>query len=244
MKTGIELCAAYRKAIEKFNEPYSLCIITNPNAKKDGILLVGMNPSGNNPNDEASVDYNNCRKKEKGKEYSGDPSSFWGPKHEMMGKYDKYVNYIDLLPIRSTIQNDVDKMDNKYRARLLEITQQHIEEIRPKLIILANSSALYYWGSNPDAVWMGYKLGEPIKLLKGKWALYKIIGLRKEEKELINQEYFAQLNYRTNLEGSYLLSYCQVSKRHKYPKPEEIIKESDIESLLKEIDPIKERDLY
>lgn len=242
MNTGFDLCVAYRKAIEKFKEQYGLCIITNPNAKNGGILLVGMNPSGNEVDDIPFVDYNLCRKKAEGG--FGDRSSFWGPKHEMMGKYDKYVNYIDLLPIRSTIQNDVDKMDNKYRARLLEITQQHIEEIRPKLIILANSSALYYWGSNPDAVWMGYKLGEPFKRLKGKWALYKISGLRKDEKELINQEYFSKHNYKTNLEGSYLLSYCQVSKRHNYPKPEEIITESDIETLLKEIDPIKERDLY
>lgn len=233
----------YRKAIRGFKEHYGFCIVSNPDAKKEGILLVGMNPS--NPSgkeDDCEVDYRFCRKKSEGG--GGDKSSFWGPKHEMMGKYDKYVNYIDLLPIRLSDQNDVDMIDCDYRARLLEITQQHIEEIKPKLIILANSSALYYWGRNTDAVWMGYQLGEPIRRLKGKWELYRINGLRKDEKDLINQEYFSQRNFKTKLEGSYLLCYCQVSKRRKYPKPEQIITESDIETLLKEIDPIKEKSLY
>ena len=231
----------YRLATIKYKEQYGFCIVSNPDAKKEGILLVGMNPSDSGDHRDY-VDYRRCRKIAEGG--SGDPSSFWGPKHEMMGKYDKYVNYIDLLPIRLTKQYDVDKIDHNYRARLLEITQQHIEEIKPKLIILANSSALYYWGRNTDAVWMGYQLGEPIRRLKGKWELYIINGLRKDEKDLINQEYFSQRNFKTKLEGSYLLCYCQVSKRRKYPKPEQIITEADIETLLKEIDPIKEKSLY
>lgn len=234
------LLSKYKDSVRHFDLHYEFCIISNSQAKNGGILIVGMNPSGDSGPEIADYFYN-CRKKSEGG--WGDKGCFWGPKHDMMGKYDRYAQYIDLLPIRLTPQKDVDTIDSNYRARLLEVTQQHIEEIGPKLIILANSSAIYYWGSNKDSVWMGYQL-EHIHLLKNKWELYRIKGLRDKESDLINREFFTKHKFISNLEDSYLLRYCQVSKRHKQPKPDEIITETDIELLLKEIDPVWESTLY
>lgn len=220
---------------------FGYCVITNPDAKIGGVMLAGINPSGQG-SDDIIVDYRMCRSRaESG---WGDPHSFWGPKHQMMGKYDRYVAYVDLLPIRMTPQNKVDELDPSFRARLLEVTQKHIEEMKPKLIILLNQSALYYWGSNEDATWMGYDLGSPVGQLKGRWDLYQIRGLKTDKEDRINQDYFAANENATQLEGSYFLHYCQVNRRRNYPRPEYLLDSTDIELLLKEIDPEWERTLY
>ena len=223
------LLQEYKDAIKGKSCDYNFCIISNPNAKHNGIMLVGMNPSGDAG--EELFDYSRCT------------GGFWNPKHEMMGKYDKYVAYVDLLPIRKTEQVTVGQIDNDYRARLLEVTQRHIEEMSPRLIIVVNKASMYYWGCNDDATWMGYQLGEPIKQIKGRWNLYRIQGLKTEKKDRINQEYFLERFNKTNLEGSYLLQYRQVTA-WRHPKPEFTITEKDIESLLKEIDPEWEKTLY
>ena len=204
-------------------------------------MLVGINPSGHG-SDDIIVDYRMCKSRSEGG--WGDRAGFWGPKHQMMGKYDQYVSYVDLLPIRMTNQNEVDELAPAFRARLLEVTQKHIEEMKPKLIILVNQSALYYWGSNEDATWMGYDLGNPVKHIKGRWNLYQIRGIKIDKRDRINQDYFAAKGNRTQLEGCYLLHYCQVNRRRNYPKPEFLLDQLDIESLLKEIDIDWERTLY
>lgn len=191
-------------------------------------MLAGMNPS-REERTEMYFDYLSCR------------GSFWDPKHVMMGKYDRYTAYIDLLPIRMSDQNKVDRIDRHLRARLLEITQQQIEKLRPRLIIVINQKSLYYWGSNEDATWMGYRLGTPIRKVKDKWNLYQIQGLKSDKPDRINKELFN--DYRTQLRGSYLLQYRQVT-RWRHPKLEDTICEKDIESLLKEIDPKWEKTLY
>ncbi len=241
MDSAQNLLMKYNNAVGTKKGSFGFFVINNPIAIQSGIMLVGMNPSGNDPNDGFN-EYLKCRRRSEGGD--GDRSCFWGPKHEMMGKYDKYTDYIDLLPIRLTDQKLVDKIDPVFRGRLLKVTQRYIEEMKPKLIILVNRSALYYWGSNDDASWMGYQLGDPIKKIKGRWNLYIIQGLKVQKQDRINQDYFKKRGNRTNLEGSYLLQYCQVSKRRKYPNKETILTASDIENLLKEINPEWEKTLY
>lgn len=222
LENNKRLLQEYKEAIKGKSCDLNFCIISNPNAKHNGVMLVGMNPSGKTG--EEYYDYLSCK------------GGFWDPKHNMMGKYDKYVSYMDLLPIRKTDQAYVDSIDPKLRARLLEVTQKHIEKLSPKLIIVVNRNSLYYWGSNEDATWMGYQLGEPIKQLKGRWNLYKIQGLKTDKTDRINSE----IN-NTNL--TYLLHYRQVTT-YRHPKPEFTITEADIEALLKEIDPEWEKTLY
>ena len=245
MITGKELLDKYNEALQvaRIKKEHGFCVITNTKAKNDGILLVGMNPS--NPKKEIKdsdpIEYLDCKKKAEGG--NGDPSCFWGPKHEMMGRYDNQVNYIDLLPIKLTRQDQVDCLDNNYRAHLLEVTQQHIEDIKPRLIILVNWDALYYWGYYVEHPWMGYSL-ELIKTIKNKWELYLIKGLQEENDERLNIDFFKSQNNKTKLNGCYLLRYCQVSIWYKRPAPELKLTEKDIEGLLKEIDPDWEKTLY
>lgn len=241
MNSAKNLLKEYNEAVGPKKGSYGFCVINNPIAIQRGIMLVGMNPSGNTT-DDCFVDYLKCRRRSEGG--YGDRACFWGPKHEMMGKYDKYTDYIDLLPIKLTDQKIVDFIDPFIRGRLLEVTQRYIEEMKPKLIILVNKSALYYWGCNDDATWMGYQLGNPVKKLKGRWDLYNIQGLKTQMQDRINQDFFLKHGNKTNLEGSYLLQYCQVSKRRNYPDQETVLQTSDIESLLKEIDPEWEKTLY
>lgn len=241
MTSPESLLKEYNEATTGLKGRFGYCVITNPEAKVGGVLLVGINPSGHG-SDDIIVDYRMCKSRANGG--WGDRGGFWGPKHQMMGKYDRYVAYVDLLPIRMTPQNKVDKLDPSFRARLLEVTQKHIEEMKPKLIILVNQGALYYWGSNEDATWMGYDLGDPVKQIKGRWNLYQIRGLKTDKKDRINQDYFAANGNFTQLEGAYLLHYCQVKMLYNYPRPEFLLDSTDIEDLLKEIDPVWETTLY
>lgn len=241
MTSPESLMKAYNDATVGIKGRFGYCVITNPDAKVGGVMLVGINPSGHG-SDDIIVDYRKCKSRAEGG--WGDPASFWGPKHRMMGKYDRYAAYVDLLPIRMTHQHEVDNLNPAFRARLLEVTQKHIEEMKPRLIILVNQSALYYWGSNEDATWMGYRLGQPVKQLKGKWNLYRIQGLKTEKRDRINQEYFIDKGNITQLEGCYLLHYCQASVRRNYPISGLQINEPDIAELLKGIDPKWEQTLY
>lgn len=229
MDTKTRLMAEYQNAITRIPHSYNLCVITNSKAKMGGIMLAGMNPSREKGPE--FFDYLDCH------------GGFWNPKHEMMGKYDKYVAYVDLLPIRKTEQVTVGQIDNDYRARLLEVTQRHIEEMSPRLIIVVNKASMYYWGCNDDATWMGYQLGEPIKQIKGRWKLYRIQGLKTDKKDRINQDYFLKRSNKTNLEDCYLLQYRQVTA-WRHPEPDHTITAADIESLLKEIDAEWEKTLY
>ena len=241
MTSPESLLKEYNEATAGLKGRFGYCVITNPEAKVGGVMLVGMNPSGRG-DEKKPMDYQMCKSLAEGG--WGDPHNFWGPKHQMMGKYDRYGAYVDLLPIRMTPQNKVDELDPSFRARLLEVTQKHIEEMKPRLIILLNQSALYYWGSNEDATWMGYDLGDPVKQIKGRWNLYQIRGLKTDKKDRINQDFFADNGNSTKLEGSYLLHYCQVNRRRNYPRLEYLLDSNDIEDLLKEIDPEWERTLY
>lgn len=230
--TAQELLDKYKNAVG-VEKQHGFCVITNQIARPGGVMIACMNPSHSGTED-ILLDYLDEKCKNGG---------FWEPKHIMMGKYDRLTAFVDLLPIRFTEQTLVDNMSNSYRGKLLEETQKYLEYMRPKLIIVANKSSLYYWGSNDDATWMGYKLADTGKKLKGKWIIYKILGLKTDKEDRINKEFFNESDNKTNLEGSLLLHYRQVTK-WRHPKPEETISEYDIEGLLKEIDPDWEKTLY
>ena len=53
-----ELMGQYKKVRDEEMESGGLGLITNPNAKEGGILLVGMNPSGEG---DGIYPYNTCR---------------------------------------------------------------------------------------------------------------------------------------------------------------------------------------
>ena len=70
--TEAELMGHYKKVREEEGINGDLGLITNPQAQVGGILLVGLNPSGEG---DQIHNYINCK------------NDFWNPKHEMMGAF-------------------------------------------------------------------------------------------------------------------------------------------------------------
>lgn len=224
MLTAEALMGIYKKIREEENVNGGLGLITNPQAQVGGILLVGLNPSG-----EGDVIYN----------YIDSKSDFWNPKHSMMGDYDKKCGYIDLLPVRNgrqtKVYNDNDTK-NRYHGRLLAHTRDYIEELRPRLIIFANS-ANYYWGFGKG--WMGYtfnKVNTPLDGERKRWKLFQITGI---EPTGVNR-----FVHDTNLVGTFFLQYRQHNDMFGKPVQEERkLRFADIQTIAKSIDSDWEKEL-
>ena len=158
-----------------------------------GILLTGINPSyDNNPIEpEHPIKFKDC---------SG---RYWNHLKKIMGQFiDKdMVAYLDLFPLRVTKQ--LHEFENyvprELKAEILRVTKCEIERLRPRLIIHANKTSSFYWGTIVDKPWMGYQLAivETNENIKKKGILYQIQGLQKS-KECI------QISDKTNLIGRYL----------------------------------------
>ena len=227
MMTAEELMEKYKKVREEEGVNGGLGLITNPQALERGILLVGMNPSGQG---DGVYNYCECEK-----------NDFWGPKFEMMGDYNDKCGYIDLLPIRNGRQEVVhsDKEINFF-GKFLAHTRDYIEELRPRLIIFANSKAHYYWGFKKETPWMGYtfqKVNSPLEGERRYWKVYQITGIVPTG---VNR--YANS---TNLIGTYFLQYRQHKDRNGIPVSEERkLRFVDIQTIAKFIDVDWEKKLY
>ena len=151
----------------------------------------------------------------------------WGKKKKQFGDIYKEMAYLDLFPIRETDQVLFEKTFQNMislRRDLLEITQEAIEEMSPRLIVHANRGSMYYWGVDEHNPWKGYKL-TPVGIntypdlplcMKSfdrmkRFPLYRIDGFVDSPKR-INQERFSK----TALEGCFLMEYVM-----EYRKKEE-----------------------
>ena len=249
MQTRDCLLRKYKEVLkENYNGiDYHIAVITNNNAKKDGILLVGLNPAG--------TPYGEPRKGEdirESIEYKECGGQFWDPKHEMLGldKYDQKCGYIDLFPIRNGNQDEVkeyldarNNQMNKTMGQLLRITQQYIEYLHPRLIIFANSlNGL--WGlrkkkekglNNYTNVWMGYEFEEiqseekPLKGDKACWHYYRITGIFPSGVNDNAKE--------TKLNGTYFLRYRQHKTKYGSVPANKKITPLDIQTIVEWIDP-------
>lgn len=124
------------------------------------ILLTGINPSfplddKKWPHEVRDYTFKNAKKR------------YWAKKRSQFGELLPYMAYLDLFPIRESHQDKgfekAFKEANDIRARFLEITQQAIEDMAPKLIVHANRDSMYYWGirkygrgNDTENPWMGY----------------------------------------------------------------------------------------
>lgn len=204
---------------EKRTERFGLII--NSDAIEGGILLVGMNPSGDG---DAMYEYRECK------------SDFWNPKHAMLGKYDSRCAYIDLLPVRSGLQRGINTEQAndtlRFYGKLLSHTRDYIEGLHPRLIIFANG-AKGYWGLDKKSEWMNYRfeqLESPLVGKKKKWKLYRIVGILPSD---VNRKAES-----TTLEGSLFLQYRQhKDARGKIVPKDEVITEQDINLIVEYIDP-------
>ena len=123
----------------------------------------------------------------------------------------------------------------KLRADILSITQDAIEEMKPRLIVHANRQSMYYWGVKPaqeadvdandyEHPWMGYKVKRVVKDLSKFSSKEHLVEIKKlpdcmtEERlkkfplykiigYIDNSE---RINYKrksTSLEGCFLMEY-------------------------------------
>lgn len=124
-------------------------------------------------------------------------------------KFSYVKEHLDLFAIRKTPQDflrkvGVDKEGNPalhFLAKHLWYTQQFLENyLKPKVIVLANKAAGAYLGLDSKYVWMGYKTKEVITEIEFPGKVYKIIGIRNEER-LIRQDQ----RYNNQLNGTLIL---------------------------------------
>lgn len=167
--------------------------------KGGGILLSGVNPSFDGKEKAEPIPFHDC---------SG---RYWNLWKRNLAFYD--AGYIDLFPLRVTKQkHEFEKyVPLKLKAEILRVTQRELERLKPQLIIHANKSSAFYYGTKPDAPWMGYDL-ERVELprrLGEKGTLYRINGLLNDNR---------RINYgddnKTKLEGSHLF-VCSMQSRLK-----------------------------
>jgi len=169
--------------------------------KEGGILLSGVNPSFNGKETSESIPFHKC---------SG---RYWNLWRRNLAQYEDKAGYIDLFPLRVTKQkHEFEKyVPLELKAEILRVTQRELERLKPQLIIHANKSSAFYYGTKPDAPWMGYDL-ERVELpgrLGEKGTLYRINGLLNDDR---------RINYcdddNTCLEGSHLF-VCSMQSRLK-----------------------------
>lgn len=159
---------------------------------RSDILITGLNPS-----------WNEARK---------DPEifGFQFDNPEKMHRYfinllkvvsaacsDYKMGYADLFYYRETKQSFIKRLltDNPngviFLAEQLAITQQQIEDARPKLILVFNKGAHDFWGKNPKPdcgnskcsnIWMGYNFNLVKQLEYGE--LHRITGLNPSEERI------------------------------------------------------------
>ena len=181
------------------------------------------------------------------------PQDYWGKKRKQFG--DNLCNimaYSDLFPIRESEQRLFEQVFNnpkltKLRADILSITQDAIEEMKPRLIVHANRQSMYYWGVKPaqeadvdandyEHPWMGYKVKRVVKDISKFNSKEHLVEIKKlpdcmtEERlkkfplymiigYIDNSE---RINYKrksTSLEGCFLMEYVM-----EYRKKEDLDK--------------------
>ncbi|MEE1063289.1 MAG: hypothetical protein UH071_06430 [Paludibacteraceae bacterium] len=156
------------------------------NKHKGGLLLTGVNPNGKEKEEtdkQFALDY----------QFVGNEKPYYIEKLKMLETLivkGINVSYLDLFPLRLTeekVFNTFIKEHTDIGAAFLSITKQEIENIAPKLIIHANKSSAFYWGTNKKYPWMGYKLEKiewkdiPLEDPLGSSVLYRIVGINNND---------------------------------------------------------------
>lgn len=168
----------------------------NPVETHGGILIAGINPSYD---EKCNGEPKDCTFRDT---VNANGSDYWQTKKAMVDGLNIPTAYIDLFPLRMTKQYklmDDEVIPIELKVALLQVTQQCIEAIHPRLIINPNMSSRVYWGLNDKFPWMGYDM-EPVDNPMGKGQLYMIRGIKDREDVICPQK-------ETGLKGTYFLQY-------------------------------------
>ena len=166
---SIETFSVLGKVKEILDRGFVLCHINNN--LSSGILLTGINPSFN-------PKHGVWPGKLDPQDVINGKGRFWTKKIKQFGDVWAQISYLDLFPVRESKQEEgfekTFKSAYALRGALLEITQEEVERLAPKLIVHANRGSMYYWGikkntpAGDDAndyehPWMGYKVKRVVK---------------------------------------------------------------------------------
>lgn len=198
----------------------------NPRKK---ILLSMLNPSGEKgtpfPFKDILKLYDPNKKKD-----------FWRPWMEILKEYvcSEMVAHIDLFPVREGNQNIFrSTLPNELKAELLRVTQREIERLEPELIIHANKSTGFYYGTNPKHPWMGYVLQRIYDSdLDTKGDLYVIKGLLNDYRRILYPDSKNDGLNSTSMEGKYLYVCYQQTGRCVQNNPQLSLNKKDIDILV------------
>lgn len=130
-----------------------------PEVEKADLLFIGLNPSG---------------REEKGSSFSyniqqavKDLPNFYGRYDELAQQIGANWSYTDVFYFKETdskklVQFLTQPLRIQFLVEQLKITQQLIEELNPKVIVVFNAKARMFFGLEGDRVkkegiWMGYK---------------------------------------------------------------------------------------
>lgn len=198
---SIETFSVLGKVKEILDRGFVLCHINNN--LSSGILLTGINPSFN-------PKHGVWPGKLDPQDVINGKGRFWTKKIKQFGDVWAQISYLDLFPVRESKQEEgfekTFKSAYALRGALLEITQEEVERLAPKLIVHANRGSMYYWGIKPknkfghdpnnwEDPWMGYKVervsfrDDMPSCMKDynrleRFPLYKIVGFIDSEKRI------------------------------------------------------------
>lgn len=198
-----------------FDRDIIVCV-DNP---KNKILLAGINPSWN-PKDIEHKEFTFKNTLNAG---------YWKRYHNLFRNHINDVAYLDLFPLKHSNQLEFERLiktDINLMVDVLKVTQEEIESLSPKLIIIANKRSLSFWGAKQDCIWMGYDFEDVQVCILGKDLIVKrIIGMRNDKESITNSK-------TTNLLGSIVLFYGLYDERHRAKFPNKILDPEDIDVLL------------
>lgn len=209
------------------------------NNPSQGILLTGINPSGNGGEnvfytfEQTIRELNNPELK---------ISQYWKHKKYQIVDDCKWLidrtAYLDLFPYYESSQKkflEAIRPHIDFQVKVLEITQRIIEEyIKPRLIIAANDTAAFYWGFRPNTTWLGYdfiKVDDVPECLKNtKIRLYRINptnGFRNASDRVGQDRYHI-----SNIKGAYFIPYAMYNDLHYSSYPDKILTPDIVKELL------------
>lgn len=219
--TDVLLREKYNKVVEKHKYPIRGLFVPSDNPCSK-VLFVGYNPSlGKTPQNNDYPKFSDICENE-----------FWKPVKELAKDIIDDVAFLDMFPVRSSNQHELESEKyNSLRSELLEITQQEIEEhIKPKLIVMLNRSASYYWGIKKNALWMGYDFqNTSFGDIRGNKVL-RIRGFKESSfgNTRINIDKFSDENSSLVSSKTHVLFYRQLKTNRKQYSAESIITSKEL----------------
>lgn len=185
------------------------------------ILITGMNPakpiSPVDQSDEKGLgeyvptdSYHNPFRTEPRMKYFKD---FWDIIPE---NFRDKTAYFDIFPFYEYSQRTLEeriKKRTQTMARILEVTQNEIEKIKPKLIIIANYSSGAYWGIDKNCCWMGYRFNRIMPEGLDEFEVFKVEKSMRSDEDRINKKLET-----TQLDGCLVVRYHHKSQDGKKAK--------------------------